>query len=230
VDEKFEGSTAQSALETLGNHLIARTMLIHDVAAALNVPVRVHLYEASNGTVRFGYHLLSSLRTVYQNEAVMAACLKLDEKLAALASKSTGSDHIHAAIITKFVTHRSRGIPSHSHQHHRPRGVPALGQLLGMIGNMTVLYQHQGAGLHPSQIILELTEHDPIPNTADLFRVLDPFLEEGCNSRSTMWERALPTCGSSVNCNRTSSRWTASSSMVSRRALSNKVWCRTSSI
>jgi EAL domain-containing protein (putative c-di-GMP-specific phosphodiesterase class I) len=35
------------------------------------------------------------------------------------------------------------------------------------------------AGLHPSQIILELTEHDPIPNAADLLRVLDPFLEEG---------------------------------------------------
>jgi uncharacterized protein (DUF302 family) len=92
--KKFEGSTAQSALYTLGNPLIARTMLIHDVAAGLNVPVRVHIYEASDGTVRFGYHLPSSLMSVYQNEAVMAACLKLDEKLAALASKSTGSDHI----------------------------------------------------------------------------------------------------------------------------------------
>jgi EAL domain-containing protein (putative c-di-GMP-specific phosphodiesterase class I) len=35
------------------------------------------------------------------------------------------------------------------------------------------------AGLHPSQIILELTEHDPILNAADLLRVLDPFLEAG---------------------------------------------------
>ncbi len=35
------------------------------------------------------------------------------------------------------------------------------------------------AGLHPSQIVLELTEHDPIPNGSALLRVLDPFFDEG---------------------------------------------------
>ncbi len=35
------------------------------------------------------------------------------------------------------------------------------------------------AGLHPSQVVLELTEHDPIPNGSALLRVLDPFFDEG---------------------------------------------------
>jgi EAL domain-containing protein (putative c-di-GMP-specific phosphodiesterase class I) len=34
-------------------------------------------------------------------------------------------------------------------------------------------------GLHPSQIILELTEHDPIPDTASLLRMLGPLFDEG---------------------------------------------------
>ena len=34
-------------------------------------------------------------------------------------------------------------------------------------------------GLHPSQIILDLTEHEPIPDTASLLRLLDPLFDEG---------------------------------------------------
>jgi EAL domain-containing protein (putative c-di-GMP-specific phosphodiesterase class I) len=34
-------------------------------------------------------------------------------------------------------------------------------------------------GLHPSQIILELTEHEPIPDPASLLRLLDPLFDEG---------------------------------------------------
>jgi EAL domain-containing protein (putative c-di-GMP-specific phosphodiesterase class I) len=35
------------------------------------------------------------------------------------------------------------------------------------------------AGLHPSQIILELTEHEPIPSPARLLRLIDPLLDQG---------------------------------------------------
>jgi EAL domain-containing protein (putative c-di-GMP-specific phosphodiesterase class I) len=35
------------------------------------------------------------------------------------------------------------------------------------------------AGLHPSQIILELTEHEPIPSSARLLRLIDPLLDQG---------------------------------------------------
>jgi EAL domain-containing protein (putative c-di-GMP-specific phosphodiesterase class I) len=34
-------------------------------------------------------------------------------------------------------------------------------------------------GLHPSQIILELTEHEPIPDTAYILSLLDPLFDEG---------------------------------------------------
>ncbi|MEI9979972.1 MAG: EAL domain-containing protein [Edaphobacter sp.] len=33
--------------------------------------------------------------------------------------------------------------------------------------------------LHPSQIVLELTEHEPIPDAASLLRLLDPLFDEG---------------------------------------------------
>ncbi len=37
----------------------------------------------------------------------------------------------------------------------------------------------EAVGLHPSQIILELTEHEPIPDAAALLRALDPLIDEG---------------------------------------------------
>jgi uncharacterized protein (DUF302 family) len=41
---------------TIGNPLIAITMLQHDIAAGLNVPVRVMIYRnESSGTTRFVY-------------------------------------------------------------------------------------------------------------------------------------------------------------------------------
>ncbi|MEI9978442.1 MAG: EAL domain-containing protein [Edaphobacter sp.] len=35
------------------------------------------------------------------------------------------------------------------------------------------------AGLHPSQIVLELNERDPIPDAAAMLNAIDPFLDEG---------------------------------------------------
>jgi hypothetical protein len=43
---------------TIGNPLIARTMLEHSVAAGLNVPIRILIYEdAESGTTRLVYDL-----------------------------------------------------------------------------------------------------------------------------------------------------------------------------
>jgi len=39
------GLKAKARMYTIGNPLIARTMLEHDVAAGLNVPVRLMIYE-----------------------------------------------------------------------------------------------------------------------------------------------------------------------------------------
>jgi uncharacterized protein (DUF302 family) len=56
------GLKARARMHTIGNPLIARTMLEHDIAAGLNVPVRLTIYEdAASRTTRFAYDLPSSL-------------------------------------------------------------------------------------------------------------------------------------------------------------------------
>jgi uncharacterized protein (DUF302 family) len=87
----FEGGTTQAKMYTIGNPLIARTMLRHEMAAGLNVPVRVHIFEDREKKVHFGYHLPSSLMAVYGNAEVMKACEMLDAKLERLALAVTGA-------------------------------------------------------------------------------------------------------------------------------------------
>jgi uncharacterized protein (DUF302 family) len=88
---KLEGMRFRARLYVIGNPLIAITMLKHEIAAGLNVPVRIMIYEdAGSGTTRFVYDLPSSLMSVLGNEQVMNAARKLDEKLIALAVDVTG--------------------------------------------------------------------------------------------------------------------------------------------
>jgi uncharacterized protein (DUF302 family) len=86
------GLHAKCKLYILGNPLIARTMLKHDLGVGLNVPVRVMIYEdQKTGQTRFAYDLPSSLMARLGNEAVTTAAKALDEKLAALAKAVTDS-------------------------------------------------------------------------------------------------------------------------------------------
>jgi uncharacterized protein (DUF302 family) len=85
------GAPAKSRLYTLGNPLIAHTMMKHDLAVGLNVPVRVLIHETTPGEVRLGYDLPSSLMSRLQSAEVTAAARKLDAKLAALAEQVTGA-------------------------------------------------------------------------------------------------------------------------------------------
>jgi uncharacterized protein (DUF302 family) len=87
------GLKAKARMYTIGNPLIARTMLEHDVAAGLNVPVRLIIYEdATSRTTRLAYDLPSSLMSGLQNEKVTAAAKKLYAKLIALAVQVTGTE------------------------------------------------------------------------------------------------------------------------------------------
>jgi uncharacterized protein (DUF302 family) len=87
------GLNAKARMYTIGNPLIARTMLEHDIAAGLNVPVRLMIYEdPGTQTTRLAYDLPSSLMTGLQNEKVTAAAKKLDAKLIALAIHATGAE------------------------------------------------------------------------------------------------------------------------------------------
>ena len=87
------GLNARARVYTIGNPLIARTMLEHDIAAGLNVPVRLMIYEdAASRTTRLAYDLPSSLMSGLQNEKVAAAAKKLDAKLIALAVHAIGAE------------------------------------------------------------------------------------------------------------------------------------------
>ena len=87
------GLKARARMYTIGNPLIARTMLKHDIAAGLNVPVRLMIYEEpATRTTRLAYDLPSSLMNGLQNEKVASAAKKLDAKLIALAIQATGAD------------------------------------------------------------------------------------------------------------------------------------------
>ena len=87
------GLNARARMYTIGNPLIARTMLEHDIAAGLNVPVRLMIYEdAVSRSTRLAYDLPSSLMSGLQNEKVVAAAKKLDSKLIALAVHATGAE------------------------------------------------------------------------------------------------------------------------------------------
>jgi hypothetical protein len=86
------GLTARAKLYILGNPLIARTMLRHEIGAGLNVPLRVMIYEdLRSATCRFAYDLPSSLMARLGSEPLLAAARRLDEKLIALAELVTGA-------------------------------------------------------------------------------------------------------------------------------------------
>jgi len=87
------GLNAKARMYTIGNPLIARTMLEHDIAAGLNVPVRLIIYEdAASRTTRLAYDLPSSIMSGLKNKKVTVAAKKLDAKLIALAIHATGAD------------------------------------------------------------------------------------------------------------------------------------------
>jgi len=87
------GLKAKARMYTIGNPLIARTMLEHDIAAGLNVPVRLMIYEEpASRTTRLTYGLPSSLMSGLKNKKVTAAAKKLDAKLIALAVHATGAE------------------------------------------------------------------------------------------------------------------------------------------
>jgi uncharacterized protein (DUF302 family) len=74
----------------IGNPLIAQTMIIHDPAVGLNVPIRVVIYQTASGETCLAYDLPSSLMSRLNNDEVSAAAIKLDAKLRSLAVLATG--------------------------------------------------------------------------------------------------------------------------------------------
>ena len=86
------GSSAKARMYTIGNPLIARTMIKYDLGVGLNVPVRIAVYEErSSGKVRVAYYLPSSLMSALHDKDVSDAAQALDAKLIALAESVSGA-------------------------------------------------------------------------------------------------------------------------------------------
>jgi uncharacterized protein (DUF302 family) len=84
------GYSGKARMYTIGNPLIARTMITHDLGVGLNVPVRIEVYqEPSSGKVHVSYNLPSSLMSALGNKDVSEAAHALDAKLVELAEKAS---------------------------------------------------------------------------------------------------------------------------------------------
>jgi hypothetical protein len=84
------GRPANALMIVLGNPLIAWTMLQHDIAAGLDVPVRMSIHEDPDGRTRVSYDLPSTLMSFIENGDVARAARDLDRKLVALAEVISG--------------------------------------------------------------------------------------------------------------------------------------------
>jgi uncharacterized protein (DUF302 family) len=85
------GQPTKMRMYTIGNPLVAITMLRHNIAAGLNLPLRLAIYrDEVSGTTRLIYDQPSGLMSGLANPSLMEAADKLDAKLAALAEQVIG--------------------------------------------------------------------------------------------------------------------------------------------
>jgi uncharacterized protein (DUF302 family) len=88
---RFRGIPAQARVYTIGNPLIAETMLRQELAAWMNLPVRLMIYrDEVSDTTRLVYDRPSTLMICLENGDLDAAARRLDEELAALAELVIG--------------------------------------------------------------------------------------------------------------------------------------------
>jgi hypothetical protein len=88
---RFRGVSARARVYTIGSLLSAETMLRQDLAAGLNVLVRLMIYrDEASDTTRLIYDRPSTLMSCLGNPDLDTDARRLDEKLAALAESVTG--------------------------------------------------------------------------------------------------------------------------------------------
>jgi Domain of unknown function DUF302 len=78
------GHTRGSTQYLMGNHTIAERMLRHAASVMLYAPLRTLLYEADDGSVHFVIDRPSTVFSSFDNAAIAAVGVELDQKLAAL--------------------------------------------------------------------------------------------------------------------------------------------------
>jgi uncharacterized protein (DUF302 family) len=85
------GRPAQFRMYTIGNPLIAITMIRHNIEAGLNVPLRLAIYkDEQSGETRLVYDAPSTLMSGLESVSLQEAAERLDSKLLELAEQVTG--------------------------------------------------------------------------------------------------------------------------------------------
>ncbi|KZS95699.1 hypothetical protein SISNIDRAFT_483920 [Sistotremastrum niveocremeum HHB9708] len=90
-------SPPKTILYTIGNPLIAQTMIVHDRTTALHVPPQIFIAENANGGSTITYDLPSSViaiggRPEDESGELRKAAVSLDEKLEKLMRHISGSE------------------------------------------------------------------------------------------------------------------------------------------
>ncbi|KAF5370048.1 hypothetical protein D9758_001106 [Tetrapyrgos nigripes] len=88
----YKDDVPQAIVYTIGNPVIAQTMLKHDMRGAYNIPPRVLVLEKPDGSgTRVLYHLPSSVMVLEDGPELREAALALDDKLDKLFSRVMAS-------------------------------------------------------------------------------------------------------------------------------------------
>lgn len=77
----LEGQVKKVKQYRVGNPLIAMTMTMHDLRAALYVPLSIVIYENTDGVVTVDYDQPSSLLGQFENQEILKVAESLDQKL-----------------------------------------------------------------------------------------------------------------------------------------------------
>jgi len=80
----LDGQVKKVRQYRVGNPLIAMTMTMHDVRAALYVPLSIVIYENADGVVMVDYDQPSSLLGQFGNQEIIKVAESLDQKLVEL--------------------------------------------------------------------------------------------------------------------------------------------------
>ena len=86
----YEHETPQTVVYTIGNPVIAQSIMRHDLRAAYNIPPRLLIKERTTGHgTEIIYHLPSSVMVLTENDQLLQAAVALDRKLEDLVSRVT---------------------------------------------------------------------------------------------------------------------------------------------
>ncbi|KAK0490939.1 hypothetical protein IW261DRAFT_1413364 [Armillaria novae-zelandiae] len=86
----YDENVPTAAVYTIGNPVIAETIMRHDLRASLNIPPRLLILEKADGSgTDIIYHLPSSVMALGDNTALKAAAQILDDKVERLLTKVT---------------------------------------------------------------------------------------------------------------------------------------------